>query len=391
MGVKSIMKLKVPLSDIDLGEEEIENVVKVLKSKWLSMGAVTEEFEQRFSEYLGVKHALATSSGTAALHIAMRALDIGEGDEIIVPSLTFVATVNAVLYVGAKPVFADITSLDELNISPVDIERKITPKTKAIIVVHYGGYPADMDAIEKIAKGRGLFLVEDAAHAPGAELDGKRLGTIGDIGCFSFFANKNLVTGEGGMAVTNDSTIADKVKKLRTHGMTSLSLDRFKGHAYTYDVVELGYNYRPSEMTSALGLVQLQKLDGNNKKREEIVKQYREQPSEIEGIRIPFTNHRGKSSYHLFPILLSEGISRSKFMTELRQIGIQTSIHYPAIHLFSYHQKRLQLQKGMLPITEEVSQREVTLPLYPLMEVKDVEFVVDSVAEVLGHLKWQVD
>lgn len=380
------MNLRVPLSDIDLGEEEIDSVVKVLKSKWLSVGAVTEEFESRFREYLGAQYAIATSNCTASLHIAMRALNIGEGDEVIVPALTFVATVNAVLYVGAKPVFADITSLDDLNISPVDIEQKITPNTKAIIVMHYGGYPTDMDEIVKIAKEKGLSVVEDAAHAPGAELNDKKMGTIGDIGCFSFFSNKNLVTGEGGMIVTNNQEISDKIKKLRSHGMTSLSLERFKGHAYTYDVVELGYNYRPSEITSALGIVQLQKLDRNNAKRKKIVKKYRELLSGVDGIKIPFLNHRGKSSYHLFPIILNEGISRPDFMTELRQMGIQTSIHYPALHLFTYHRNLLNSYEGMLPITEDVCQREVTLPLYPLMEDKDVELIVDSISKVLGYL-----
>lgn len=189
---------KIPLSDIDFDDQEIEAATKVLKSRWLTMGEITQQFEAAFAQYLGSQYAFAVSSGTAALHMALRALNIGEGDEVICPALTFVATSNAILYTGATPVFADITSLDDFNISCADIYRKITPKTKAIIVVHYGGYPCDMDKIMQIAKEYNLYVVEDAAHAPGAEYKGKKCGTIGNVGCFSFFSNKNMVTGEGG-------------------------------------------------------------------------------------------------------------------------------------------------------------------------------------------------
>jgi dTDP-4-amino-4,6-dideoxygalactose transaminase len=381
------MDLRVPLSDIDMGEEEIESVVNVLKSKWLSMGSVTQEFEQKFSEYLGVQHSLAVSNGTAALHIAMRALGIGPGDEVIVPSLTFVASVNVVLYVGAKPVFADITSLDDFNISPADIEQKITPMTKAIIVVHYGGYPVDMDVILKIARDKGLYVIEDAAHAPGAELNGKKLGTIGKIGCFSFFSNKNLVTGEGGMIVTNDSIIAERIKKLRSHGMTSLSLERFKGHAYTYDVEDLGYNYRSFEIASALGLIQLQKLNRNNDKRSQIVSKYIKRLKTNPYLHIPFINHKGYPAFHLFPVLVHKDIPREELMTSLREMGIQTSIHYPAVHLFSYHQKRLGTYRGMLPITEEITQRELSLPLYPTMTDDDVSLVIEKLKHILQNIR----
>ncbi|HEX55172.1 MAG: DegT/DnrJ/EryC1/StrS aminotransferase [Candidatus Altiarchaeales archaeon] len=378
------MQWKIPLSDIDLGEEEIDAVVKVLKSKWLSMGPITEKFENTFAEYLNVKHAFAVSSGTAALHIANIALGIGRGDEVILPSLTFVATSNSVLYAGAKPVFADITSYDDFTISPDDIQNKITSRTKAIIVVHYGGYMCDMNAILEIAQDYGVFVIEDSAHAVGAEISGRKAGTIGDIGCFSFFSNKNLVTGEGGMIVTNNDEIAEKIKSIRSHGMTILTWDRHRGYAHSYDVINLGFNYRLNEMASAIGLAQLKKLDENNRKRMLITEKYKKLLRRVYEIYIPFNNYRGKPSYHIFPILLSDEIPRQEFMEKLKEKGIQTSIHYPPIHLFTYYRKlgfRERLQK-----TEYVGKHEVTLPLYPMLEDSDIEYIVDMVYTTIQEM-----
>jgi dTDP-4-amino-4,6-dideoxygalactose transaminase len=319
------------------------------------------------------------ANGTAALHIAHKVLGIKEGDEVIVPSLTFVATANSVLYCGAKPAFADITSLDNFDISPDNILEKITNKTKAITIVHYGGYPCDMNAIMEIANDHDLKVIEDAAHAPGAEYKGKKCGTIGDIGCFSFFANKNLVTGEGGMIVTNDDVLAEKIRIIRSHGMTTLTWDRHKGHAHSYDVVDLGFNYRINEMASALGLAQLKKIDKNNERRMNIVEEYKRRLKAISEISIPFKDYKEKSSYHIFPILLSENISRNEFIDRLKEKGIQTSIHYPPIHLFTYYRKMLGFKEGMLPKTEFVGEHEVTLPLYPTMVEEDVEYITSKI------------
>ena len=269
------MDLRIPLSDLDYGPEEENAALDVIRRRWLTMGSVTQEFERVFSDFIGVKHALAVSNGTQALHLACLALGIGPGDEVVVPSLTFVATANAVLYANAEVRFADIIGTFDLNISPDDIERQITPRTKAIVVVHYGGYPCRMPEIMAIARRHGLAVIEDAAHAPGACLEGRALGTWGDVGCFSFFSNKNLATGEGGMLVTNREEIAEKARVLRSHGMTTLTWDRHRGHAYTYDVVALGYNYRIDEIRSALGLVQLQKLPENNARRKHLTDLYR--------------------------------------------------------------------------------------------------------------------
>jgi len=377
------MKWRYPLSDIDLGKEEEQEVIRVLRSRWLSTGPETERFEKTFSEYLGGGYAIAVSNGTAALHLTLAGLGIKEGDEIILPSLTFIATANAVLYVGAKPVFVDIASTEDLNISPEEIEKKITKKTKTIMVMHYGGYPCDMKAILGIAKRHGLYVIEDAAHASGAEYQGKKCGLIGDIGCFSFFSNKNLVTGEGGMVVTRNKAWAEKVQRMRSHGMEALSWDKYRGHLSSYDIRGLGYNYRTTEIQSALGLVQLRKLARNNRKRKRMVEIYRKELQEVEGISIPFSKFRGNPSYHLFPILLAPSIDRKKVMERLKDFGIQASVHYPPVHLFSLYRKRFGYKIGMLPKTEEVSRREVTLPLHPRMKQEDVKWIVKRMKDVI--------
>ena len=370
------MNWRVPLADLDYGSQEEAAVLDVLRSRWLTMGAVTKEFEGEFAKFVGVKYSLAVSNGTVALHLSCLGLGIGPGDEVIVPSLTFVATANAVLYTGAEVRFADITGPDDLNISPQAIEKLITPRTKAIIVVHYAGYPCQMPAIIELASRHGLAVIEDASHAPGASLGGTPLGNWGDVGCFSFFSSKNLSTGEGGILVTNRDDIAEKTRLLRSHGMTSLTWDRHHGHAYTYDVVDLGYNYRIDEIHSALGLVQLAKLATNNARRQKITSQYWRALSGT-GVGLPFSNSLGKPAYHIFPMLLPQGANRKQFIDHMRAAGIQTSIHYPPIHQFSFYRQRYP--DLILPLTEDVSRREVTLPLYPTMSEEDIELVVSAV------------
>jgi dTDP-4-amino-4,6-dideoxygalactose transaminase len=375
------MEWSVPLADLDYSEEEERAVLDVLRSRWLTMGAVTQQFEDDFARFLGVKHALAVSNATVALHLACLALGIGPGDEVIVPSLTFVATSNAVLYTGAQVRFADIVGLSELTISPQAVESQITPRTRAVIVMHYGGYPCQMESLCQVAARHGIAVIEDAAHAPGASVNGRPLGMWGDVGCFSFFSNKNLSTGEGGMLVTNRDDLAEKFRVLRSHGMTSLTWDRHHGHAYTYDVVALGYNYRIDEIRSALGLAQLRKLKANNARRKAITQQYWQLLSET-GIELPFSQaSSGESSYHIFPVLLPEGVDRKGFMDTLRSAGVQSSIHYPPIHQFSYYR---EMYSGvMLPLTEAAAAREVTLPLYPTMNQEQVATVVSAVKEAI--------
>lgn len=379
------MKWRYPLSDIDLGKEEEQAVVKVLRSRWLSTGPVTKKFESDFSKYLGEGYAIAVSNGTAALHLALASLEIKEGDEVILPALTFVATANAVVYAGGKPVFADILGFDNFNISPEEIELKITEKTKAIIVMHYGGFPCDMEAILSIAGRHGIKVIEDSAHAPGAEYQGKKCGTMGELGCFSFFSNKNIATGEGGLVFTKNKKLAEKIKRMRSHGMKSLSWDKYKGRLSNYDINELGYNYRITEIQSAIGIVQLKKLDQNNYKRKQLFEAYRKEFQEIKGVSIPYSIYEGKPSYHIFPILFEPSINREKIIQSLRNIGIQTSIHYPPVHLFSFYRKKFGFRSGMLPRTEEVSRREITLPLHPLMSIRDVKWIADKIKEIIHN------
>lgn len=382
------MDWKIPLADLDYGEEEQQAVLEVVRSRWLTMGARTQEFEAAFAASLSVNHAIAVSNATQALHLACLALGIGPGDEVIVPSLTFVATANAVLYTGAEVRFAEIGGPEDLNISPENLERQITPRTKAVIVVHYGGYPCRMPEILAITRRRGLALIEDAAHAPGASLQGRSLGVWGDVGCFSFFSNKNLSTGEGGMLVTSRDDLASKVRLLRSHGMTSLTWDRHQGHASGYDVVALGYNDRIDEIRSALGLVQLRKLTANNARRAALTARYHQGLQDLipKGLILPFnlqtSEPRYQPSYHILPVLLPEGTNRRAVMVALRQAGIQTSVHYPPIHKFSYYQARYP---GItLPCTESVSARELTLPLYPGLTEANVDLICDTLRQALA-------
>jgi dTDP-4-amino-4,6-dideoxygalactose transaminase len=379
------MGWKIPLADIDLGQAEQEAVLKVLKSRWLTMGEVTQDFEARFARFTGAKYALAVTNATAALHMACLAVGLQPGDEVILPALTFVATANAVRYTGAVPVFADICGLNDLNLSAEQAERLITPRTRALMVMHYGGYPCDMPSFQELARKHNLKIIEDAAHAVGSSLEGRHMGCWGDIGCFSFFSNKNMATGEGGMAVTNDDTLYEKLCRLRSHGMTTLTWDRHKGHAWTYDVVDLGYNYRIDEIRSAIGIVQLDKLPANNERRRGFVRQYMDGLAAIHPeLGLPFQNNRGIGAAHLMPVILPTSVSRYEFMEKMKAAGIQTSIHYPPIHRFSAYRSLAPTLDGLLHWTEEAGNREVTLPLFAGLGEDGVEQVIAATDSALN-------
>lgn len=376
------MEWKIPLSDIDFGPEENTAVQDVLNSRWLTMGSVTQNFESEFAAYVGAKHAIAVTNGTAALHLACLVAGLGPGDEAIVPSLTFVATANAVRYVGATPVFADITSYTDLNISPDSIERLISQHTQAIIVVHYGGYPCEMEQIMTLARNNNLMVIEDAAHAVGAKRNGKGLGTWGDVGCYSFFSNKNLTTGEGGMLVTDNDELAENLRLLRSHGMTSLTWDRHRGHAWSYDVIGLGYNYRIDEIRAALGRIQLAKVEKNNERRRHLSQVYHRALQElVPEVCLPFKSYSGRTSAHLLPVLLPTEANRENIMGRMKEQGIQTSIHYPPIHTFTSYKDNGYFA---LPTTEDVARREVTLPLYPTLTDDDVFVVVQALRSAIS-------
>ncbi len=373
----------VPLADVLVDDELRQAVDDVVGSGWWSMGPRVEEFERAFAEFCGVDHALAVANGTAALHLALLAAGCGPGDEVVLPSLNFVAAANAIAHTGAAPVFCDIRGPDDLNLDPADLDAAVGPKTKAVVVLHYGGFPCDMKAVQEIAERRELMVIEDAAHAPGATWEGKKCGGLGLVGCFSFFSNKNLPIGEGGMVVTDDDGLAERIRLLRSHGMTTLTWARHRGHASSYDVVAQGFNYRLDELRAAMGLVQLGRLPAENAARAQIVARYREALDGVEGITIPFgeLDEGTSSAHHLAVALLPEG-TRDDVRAALAERRIQTSVHYPPIHLFSQY-RETGSERSLLR-TEAVAGRILTLPLYAHMREEQVELVIQNVLEALA-------
>jgi dTDP-4-amino-4,6-dideoxygalactose transaminase len=370
----------VPLSDVLVDAEIEAAVVDTLRSGWWSMGERVADFEEQFASFCGVQAAFAVANGTAALHLALLAVGCGPGDEVLVPSLNFVAAANTIGHVGATPVFCDVEADDRLTVDPVDLEAAVSPATRAIVVMHYGGHPCRMDAILEVARRHDLHVIEDAAHAVGAELGGRACGAIGNIGCFSFFSNKNLPTGEGGMVVTDDDELAARIRLLRSHGMTTLTWDRHRGHAHTYDVVAQGYNYRFDELRAAIGLAQLPHLRARNAARGRIVSQYRSELEGVGGLTMPFASEGETTpAYHLAVVVLPEACSRDAFRQTLAGRGIQTSVHYPPIHEFTYY--RSQRVERPLPVTDALAKRIVTIPLYPHMTDGDIAAVTSAVRE----------
>lgn len=379
------MDYRYPLFDLNFDIEEENAVLETLRSKWISMGPKTVEFESKFCEMLNVKYSIAVANCTVALHMALKILDIKENDEVIVPSLTFVATVNAVRYVNAIPVFCDVKSTEDLTIDPDMFEKLITKKTKAIIVMHYAGFPCQMEAIKDIAKKHNIKIIEDACHAPLSEYKGKMLGTIADIGCFSFFSNKNISTGEGGMLVTYNEDYYTKAKLIRSHGMTTLSYERSKGHSTSYDVVDLGYNYRMDDIHSTIGIVQLTKLRQDLIKREKIRELYVKKLSNIESVIVPFVDNKEFVSNYILPIVLSNSTSQKRDIVrdKLHSCGIQTSVHYPAVHRFTIYKEF----KCHLPKTEYITDNEITLPMYSSLKESDVHYICTKLGEILREVE----
>jgi len=373
-----LLSTPIPLCDLDYGPEEEAAVLRVLRGKWLSMGPEVQAFESEMSDFLGIKHAFAVSSGTAALHLAYLALGIGAGDEVIQPAINFTAAANTTVAVGATPVFADIVGLDEPTIDPEAVERLLSPRTRAVVVMHYAGYPGRLTQLTELCAHHGLALIEDACHAVGARyLDpgqrpphGAQAGTVGDVGCFSFFSNKNMAMGEGGLVVTNRADLAERLRLLRSHGMTTLTWDRHRGHAVGYDVVAHGYNYRLDELHAALGRCQLRKLPGNNARRQQLVAIYRQALSALDGWSVPFADHPGESAFHLSVVVAPDANSRDCAVRHLRSVGIQTSMHYPSVAGFSAFQR---FATNEIDRSRTFESRAITLPLFPTMTVDQVD------------------
>jgi dTDP-4-amino-4,6-dideoxygalactose transaminase len=365
---------QVPLADVTVSEGDIATVADVYRSGWLSMGPRTAEFETSLAGYTGARHVVGVTNGTAALHLICLAAGLGPGDEVITPSLTFVASVNAIAYTGATPVFVDITGLDKPWPSAAAVEAAITSRTKAVLAVAYGGNPGDIAAIRNLCEARGLILLEDAAHAIGARHEGRHLGTFGAAGAFSFFSNKNLAVGEGGAAVTDDDALARRMRLLRSHGMTALTWDRHRGHASGYDVVALGFNYRIDEPRAALATVRLSRLDEENARREALVARYRKALVDIRGVQ-----PTAPPALHIFTVVLDPATARDDVRETLARRGVQTSLHYPPVHHFSIY-----ADGGPdLPLTDAYSARAVTLPLFADMTEAQQDLVLDALAGAL--------
>jgi dTDP-4-amino-4,6-dideoxygalactose transaminase len=381
-----LSRWNIPLSDLDYGQEEMDAVARVLRSKWLSMGPEVESFETEYAAMQGVRYALAVSSATAGLHLAYLAAEIGPGDEVIQPALNFVAAANMTVACRATPVFADIISLAEPTIDPANVADLITPQTKAVVVMHYGGNLCRMAELLKLCRERNIFLIEDACHAVGVRYhdalgrppQGTMAGSIGEIGTFSFFANKNLVTGEGGMIVTNREDLAAKARLLRSHGMTSLTWDRHRGHASTYEVISHGYNYRLDELHAALGRVQLAKLSRNNERRRKLLYCYKNAIESVPGWIMPFGESIEASAGHLMVAAAPTPTARDEAVNRLRMSGVQSSMHYPCITDFPAFAKRTNKP---LSITRKFVSRAITLPLYPTMAENDVTKVCALINE----------
>jgi dTDP-4-amino-4,6-dideoxygalactose transaminase len=374
---------KVTLADNTIDEQEIRAVCDVLRSRWLSAGPVNREFEREFAGAIGVPDAVAVSSGTAALHLATTTLDLRPGDEVIMPSLTFVASAEVTALQGGTPVFADIVSEHDLTISPDDVRRLITSRTKAIVAVHYAGFPADMPTLCAIAREHGLTLIEDAAHAPVLRAGERMLGAHGDIGCFSFYATKNMTTGEGGMVVARDQVVLDRVRLARSHFIATSSWDRMGRASAGYDVDGIGLNYRPTEISAALGRVQLGKLAADRVRRGELVAIYRAELGEVSGLTIPFTDRTGDTAHHLMVVLLPPTTDREALREALAAAGVQSSVHYPPTHTFSFYTRNFAAARRPLPVTDAIAARLLSLPLHARMTGNDAILVADTLTSLL--------
>ncbi len=345
------------------------------------MGPRVEEFEQAFAEMVGTQHALAVANGTAALHLALLAAGCGPGDEVVVPSLNFVAAANSISHTGATPVFCDIHGDTDLNAAPDDVEACLTPKTKAILALHYGGFACEIEELRSLADRHGIVVIEDAAHAPGALYRGRACGTFGLAGCYSFFSNKNLPVGEGGMVVTDDDDAASTMRLLRSHGMTTLTWDRHRGHASSYDVTAKGFNYRLDELRATIGLHRLARLADENAGRRRATAHYLASLERIPGVSVPFAAaDQDAAAHHLLVVVLPEGVNRDGVRASLAGRRIQTSMHYPPIHQFSAH---AAAAVRPLPATEAVAPRLLTLPLFGHIRDDQIDEVVEALARAL--------
>jgi perosamine synthetase len=363
---------KIPIAKPNFGKEEETAVKQVLESGILASGPRTKQFEKGFAEYIGVEHAVAVANGTIALDVALKALKIGPGDEVITSAFSFVASGNCILFQNAKPVFADIDPRT-FNIDPSDVAEKITAKTKALIPIHMFGQPANMDALKEIAEDKGIALVEDAAQAHGAEYKGQKAGSIGEIGCFSFYATKNMTAGEGGMVTTNDPELAEKARLLISHGQSQ---------KYHHDI--LGYNYRMTELCAAIGSVQLQKIDEFNRKRRDNAKLLTQGIRSFKGLTVPYIDEDVTPVFHQYVVRVEENypLARDELANHLTEKGIGVAVHYPIPIYGQPLYQKLGYGGTRCPNTEDACRRVLSLPVHPLVDRKDIEYILDVLKDV---------
>ena len=379
----------LPYGHQSIEEEDIEAVVQVLRSDWITTGPKVAEFEEAVAAYVDARYAVSFSSGTAALHGAAFAAGLGPGDEAITTPLTFCATANCVLYMGATPVFADVCD-DSLNLDPEQVARRITSRTKAVIPVDYAGHPADLDSFSELAQQNGLVIIEDAAHALGAEYKGQRVGSISHMTIFSFHPVKHITTGEGGMVTTDNPELASRLRMFRNHGIDPKARQQ-QGHAmgqWYYEMTELGYNYRLSDIGCALGLSQLHRLTDNLKRRREIAGYYTEALAELPGIVTPIERPETKSAWHLYPVRIQLdrfGSGRKELFQALRAENIEVNVHYIPVHLHPYYRRRFGYQDGEYPMAEAAYESLISLPLFPGMLEQDAQDVIQAMRKVFGH------
>jgi len=382
---ESVTNLKIPFFKPNIDEATISAVAEVLRSGWLTTGPKTLEFEEKFADYLGAKHAVMLNSATAALHLSLEAIGIKEGDEVITTPFTFAATAEVIEYFNAKPVLVDVHD-DTLNINETLIEEKITSRTRAIIPVHYGGHPCEMDAIMSIARKHNLFVIEDAAHCTPAYFKNKPIGTIGDITCFSFYANKCITTGEGGMITTRKKRLADKIRILRLHGLSKDAANRYsKKAAWKYDIIAKGYKYNPTDISAAIGIHQLTKADMFWRKRKKIVQMYIHLLKNIPNLKLPVELEHVQSSWHLFPIRLVGKLKyqRDEFITELSRQGVAASVHFIPLHIHPYYRKKYNYLPNDFPVSYASYKGLITLPVYPSLSIKNVRLIANRLLKTI--------
>ena len=387
-GGKPVRDDFLPYGKQCLNTEEINEVIDTLKSNWITTGPKMRLFEEHFKDFIGSKYAIAVNSGTAALHISTSSININPGDEVITTPLTFVASANCVIYRGGTPIFADIKK-DTYNIDPNEIKKKITPKTKAIIPVHFAGQPCDMDEICEIAQENDLYIIEDAAHAIDAEYNGKKIGNISDLTVFSFHPVKNITTAEGGMVTTNNEELYEKLLMFRTHGISKDAVKRFgKSGDFYYDMKYLGFRYNMSELHASLGIHQLNKLPNFQKRRREIVEIYDKGLKDIEEVKLPYVKSNIKHSWHLYIIQLNLEklrVDRDFIFKALREENIGVNVHYIPVHFHSYYRNKFGLTKGILPNVEWLFPQLITIPIFAKMSDDDVNDVIYALKKVINY------